>query len=584
MKNVQLLIQGKWNNPSKGNWGNHLAKFIFLFGLILNSGFYLRPCSGAENSTKPIVSHSKIPKTSPLTKLLLAEIALSRDQEEAASDYYLQLLAVDPQTAEWSTQLLLELRQFDKATRPAQIWANHTPQNLHAQQIAANLSLRQNQVKLAIHYLDKLIAAKAANTALVNFSHSLKNTSVPLRKRLFIELPTLSQHYPHDGDALFNLAYLCQQHDQNPQALELIDKSLAVKANWPLAIALRSQILFDMGEADAALAYLNGAIDSHPDDFRMKSLKGELLIMMKKFKEAREAFIPLLENLITKGDALINLADIAVKEGNIEQAKAYLIQATKLPQTADLAHYILGDIADYQEQPEQAINWYQQVQDEPYYLSAQLKVATLLAEQGQIDAARKYLGEIVAINREQSIQIQLIEAQLLMQANHLNEALERLNNALRNSPDEIQLLYARGLVAQHLGNYQMLEQDLRHILKLDKYQVRALNILGYLLTVQSKRYQEALDYIQQALAIDPENPAILDSMGWLQYHMGNYEKAVMYLEQAYRAAQDPETAAHLVIILWETKQEQQAMQLLDEASKHNPTHPSLKQLRKYYGR
>ena len=132
------------------------------------------------------------------------------------------------------------------------------------------------------------------------------------------------------------------------------------------------------------------------------------------------------------------------------------------------------------------------------------------------------------------------------------------NTALDIVPGNSDLLYARALVAERLGRIDQLETDLKFILKTEPDNAHALNALGFTLADQTERYEEAYDYLKRAIEIMPEDPAIIDSLGWVHYRMGNYEEAIHLLRTALSRFDDAEIAAHLGEVLWVTGNQQEA--------------------------
>ena len=127
------------------------------------------------------------------------------------------------------------------------------------------------------------------------------------------------------------------------------------------------------------------------------------------------------------------------------------------------------------------------------------------------------------------------------------------------------------------------EQYLRRILKQAPANADALNALGYMILIHSSRYQEAFGYIQQALALRPGDPAIMDSMGWVQYRLGHAEAALKYLREAYQLQNDPQIAAHLVEVLLANGKRSEAHTLWLAASKEYPDSEHLKKLGPRFG-
>ena len=124
---------------------------------------------------------------------------------------------------------------------------------------------------------------------------------------------------------------------------------------------------------------------------------------------------------------------------------------------------------------------------------------------------------------------------------------------------------------------------MRAILVADPKNAQALNALGYTLADRTTRYPEALGYIEQALALLPGDAAVLDSMGWVQYRLGDHAKALDYLRRAYQANPDAEIAAHLVEVLWASGQREEAKKIWREALRKNPDSSHLLKLKEKFG-
>ena len=150
-------------------------------------------------------------------------------------------------------------------------------------------------------------------------------------------------------------------------------------------------------------------------------------------------------------------------------------------------------------------------------------------------------------------------------------------------PNDKELLYARALAAEKLDRLDVLERDLRAILAADPKNAQALNALGYTLADRTTRYPEALGYIEQALALLPDDAAVLDSMGWVQYRLGDHAKALEYLRRAYQANPDAEIAAHLVEVLWASGQREEAKKIWREALRKDPDSSHLLKLKEQLG-
>jgi len=173
------------------------------------------------------------------------------------------------------------------------------------------------------------------------------------------------------------------------------------------------------------------------------------------------------------------------------------------------------------------------------------------------------------------VRIYVAKGELLRLARRYEESMAVFNTALDIVPGNNDLLYARALVAERLGNIDQLEKDLRFILKTEPDNAHALNALGFTLADQTDRYEEAYEYLKRAIEIMPDDPAIIDSMGWVHYRLGNYDEAIRLLRKALARFDDSEIAAHLGEVLWVTGQQEEARGIWQKALKKSPDDPVL---------
>jgi tetratricopeptide (TPR) repeat protein len=200
----------------------------------------------------------------------------------------------------------------------------------------------------------------------------------------------------------------------------------------------------------------------------------------------------------------------------------------------------------------------------------------MLGRLERIDEAVVHLDEMLKGSQSDGslVRIYIAKGELLRGARRYPEAMEVFNTALE-IPGNGDLLYARALVAEKLGRIDILEADIRAILKTEPDNAHALNALGFTLADQTDRYEEAYGYIKRAIEIMPDDAAIIDSWGWVHYRLGDYEKAISLLRKALSRFEDAEIAAHLGEVLWVSGKQQEAREIWQRALKKTPDDPKL---------
>lgn len=161
--------------------------------------------------------------------------------------------------------------------------------------------------------------------------------------------------------------------------------------------------------------------------------------------------------------------------------------------------------------------------------------------------------------------------------------LDAFERGLAAYPDDGALLYARGLAWERRDDVARAEADLRKILVAEPENVAALNALGYTLADRTTRYKEALALIDRARTADPDNPAIVDSYGWVLYRMGRTKEALVQLRRAWALVKDPEIAAHVGEVLWVSGKQDEARRYFDEARRLDPDNRALQRAVEKFG-
>ena len=156
--------------------------------------------------------------------------------------------------------------------------------------------------------------------------------------------------------------------------------------------------------------------------------------------------------------------------------------------------------------------------------------------------------------------------------------MSRAATALGIVPGNIDLLYARALVSEKLGRIDLLEADIRTILRTEPDNAHALNALGFTLADQTDRYEEAYDLLKRAIEIMPDDAAIIDSWGWVHYRLGEYEKAISLLRKALSRFDDAEISAHLGEVLWVSGRRDEAREVWSKALEKSPDDPVLQRV------
>jgi tetratricopeptide (TPR) repeat protein len=512
-----------------------------------------------------------------LYEFLLGEIALQRGDPQLAARTYLDLAkrTRDPRVARRAVEVASQARLTDLAIEAAKTWHEIEPASPQALQIVAALLVSAKRVDEAEPYLRKLLVADGV---------SLENAFVQLNRLLagnpdkaanLRTVRRLAEPYPQLAQAHFAIAQAASLAGDDAAALTSIRRAQELSPNWEPAVMFEAQVL-QKRSPSAAAKRLGEYVQKNPDSRDGRLNYARALVLDKRYAEAREQFQAVLaanpgntEVIYAVGVLAFQLKDYAVAEQNL---KRLLGMRYRDP---DGVRYLLGQIAEEQKRWPQAIQWYDQIQDGDNAMPARLRTAGAMAKQGKLEEARRFLRQVATDNPGEEAQLTVAEAQLLRDANRNAEAFALLSDALKEQPEQPELLYDYALTAEKLEKYDLLEANLRKLMQVRPDYAHAYNALGYSFAERNLRLAEARKLVERALELAPEDYYIIDSMGWVQYREGNLKGAAETLRRAYTGRPDAEIGAHLGEVLWKLGQRDEADRIWQESLKAAPDNETL---------
>ena len=375
--------------------------------------------------------------------------------------------------------------------------------------------------------------------------------------------------------ALFAMAQAAANAGDNLRALNETEKSLQLRPDWETAAIARAQIQA-RHSGKTAIESLGDFVDRHPNASEARLTLARLLIAEKRYTESRQHFDRLVKDNPDNPEVIYPVAMLALQNGDTATGRNQLenLLKTDFPDKGTI-HFFLGQLDQEQKRPEAALAHYQQVTAGEQYIPARSRAAQILMQQGKANEARELLRDTRGGTPAERTQLTLAESQLLREAGRHNDAYIVLDRALTAQPNDPELLYEAALTAERIGKPEILEIHLKHLLALKPDHPHALNALGYSLAERNLRLAEAHDLIAKALSLAPEDPFIMDSMGWVLYRQGKLTEALQTLENAFRLKADPEIAAHLGEVLWSLERKDEARRILKDAYKAHPENETL---------
>lgn len=525
-----------------------------LTAFALLSGCQSLPSTDSAASAPPAVSVPAPPPASfrpdTLYALLVAELAGQRERFDVALANYVEQarLTGDPGVAERAFRIAEYLGADEAALETAQLWADSDRDNLDAQRAAAIQLARAGRHEEGMLYMEMVLLAKG-DTHFDFLALSAAQLDPEARAGLLQGFERLFRRYPDNSQLLFGRAVLLQQDGRPQEALATLEAHPAGSREIA-PLLLRTRLLRNLGRSAEALPLLRAGLRQHPDDKRLRLTYARQLLDQGQAEAARAQFDALLARNPEDDDLRLSLALLNLEAGNWEEARQHLQDLLVRDSHVDAAHYNLGRIAEQLGQRERALRAYGAVGPSNDYLPAQLRRTELLVAAGQGEQALALLAAARDSQPDYALQLYMIEIDSLSNQQQAERAWQSVAAALQQFPEDLGLLYTRAMLAEKRDDLASLEADLRFILEREPDNAMALNALGYTLADRTTRYAEARELIERAHELNPDDPAILDSLGWVHYRLGNLAAAERYLRQALERMTDAEIAAHLGEVLW----------------------------------
>lgn len=508
------------------------------------------------------------PSEDALTNALAAEFALANTDLGAAARDYAQAAQAsdDPAIAAQATRVSIAAKQWEAARKTLARWEQLKPNDSGIHQARALLALHDQNVDDAYQDLLALAHEPEARGWRIIAQTLL---DAPEREQAGVLLERLATPELLGGKVEIWIAasQLAQRLQRKPLAQSLADKAVAKFANAD-AFAWAAQLKFQNGERDAARALFKEAVQHDPKNMHLRASYAALLGELGDYPEAARVLTQGPQDDYTYA-ARAAYAARADDKTLIEPLYKEL-KAVPPPRTGARAN-LLGELAELLERKAEALEWYKQVPGEDeHWFEAQMRSALLLDGQGKTADALTLIHELEARSGDDAKQLGdvfLLEGEILSKHKKDEHVVAVYERGLKALPDDTRLLYARALLEDELNNVDAAVRDLRRVLELKPNDADAMNALGYTLADRTEKKDEALLLIQRAMALKPGEPAIIDSMGWVQYRMGNLEQAIVQLKQAFQKQPDAEIAAHLGEVLWTAGQKDEARKVWEQGRK-----------------
>lgn len=527
----------------------------------------------------------KVALTSELLyKLLKAELEFKQGNWQGP---YMTMMGAaqltrDPRLAQRATEMALTAHQAEQTMGALRLWRELAPQSDEAAQYYLGFVVMSDDISEAeAIFRERLAEASPGERGLLLFQTQQLLGRARDQAAASAMLARLVAPYGATIEGRIVLAQAALARGDKAAARQQAQAALALKPDAEIAVLMLAQASADEGAAQAVLA---GFLKSHPNAAEVRAAHARLLVAARQYGAAREELRTLLSKQPDSLTTLYALGIVSLQLNDAAGAEAYLLRfaeaAARQPEAdADTsrAYTLLAQLAADRGDSKAALAWLDKIdKDERGWFAAQLKRAQLVGKGGDVAGARKLLAGLPAPTAAEQAQVLLADSQVLRDAGQPEQAYRLLQAGMSKFPADPDLLYDFAMLAEKTGHLDEMEKALRQVMVQAPDNHHAYNALGYSLAERNVRLPEAFELISKALQMAPDDPFIIDSMGWVQFKMGNLNAAEAQLRRAYALRSDPEIAVHLGEVLWQKGQQADARKLWREARNKDPHNDTLK--------
>jgi tetratricopeptide (TPR) repeat protein len=520
-----------------------------------------------------------------MTQLMGAEMAYKKGDWQGP---YLTMMSLaqqthDPRLAKRATEMALSAKQADDALAAVKLWRQYAPNSDEANQYYLGLVVLSDNLGEAESLLKQRLAdATPGARGLVMFQMQQLMMRAKDKDAAAAMLERLVAPYPNMMESHVVLSQVALARNDKAAAQREAQAALKLKPDSEIAVLTLAQVSDSEAQATQVL---HDYLDTHADAREVRVAYARLLVNAKQYDAARAQFLTLDKAQPDNPPTLYALGILSMQMNDQKAAEGYFSRfvdlAEKTPSEDNdpsKAILILSQLAEEQGDFKAALAWLDRLESDDPKLAfgAELRRAQLTAKGGDLPGARKHLSTLKTQDPAEQAQILLTEAQILRDAGKPQEGFRLLEQGAKRFPDNTDFLYDYALMAEKLGRTDVMEKTLRQVIAKQPNNQQAYNALGYSLAERNVRLKEAYALIDKALKMAPEDPFIMDSMGWVQYRMGRLDAAEAQLRKAYGLRSDPEIAVHLGEVLWKKGDKDDARKLFREAHAKDPKNDALK--------
>ena len=504
-------------------------------------------------------------------KFLLAEIATQRGDFNSAGHLYLDLAKQthNISLAERATRVSGNSRNGRVALDSAKVWSSLDPKSTQAKQILAELYITSGNLSRAKPIVKKLLEQDAYRGEGFLYLNAIL-AKVENKKNALRFIINIAEPYPNSKEARFAVAHAAYFANNKKLTDSELSKIKKIDPKWQTAVLFEGYIIGLESQEKAAKFYTD-YLKSYPDASEVRLEYAKLLTNQKRYELAKDEFLKIVNSSLASAEISFTVSLLAIELGDYGLAERFLLQSLERGYSQpDQIYIYLARIEDTRGNYTQALTWLNKIKTGQFFIESKVLTAELVSKYEGNDQAIESLDQYTNLTKEAKLQLFRAKISILYSDNKETEAFDLMKKEEENFKDSAEFKYDYAMLAERMGNTVLMEQLLREAIKIKPDYAVAYNALGYSFADRNIKLEEARINIEIALSLEPKNHYIMDSMGWVQFRLGNIDAALDFLKKAYNIKKDPEISAHLGEVLWHAEKIGEANRIWNESLKQYP--------------
>ena len=508
---------------------------------------------------------------------MIAEFALAYHDIPTALHNYTVLAIKSSSTTVKQRALNVALEQNDlkAALDIATHWVVQEPTDVPALFYLSHIALKSHEYELASETLDKILNIDPD----ADLEKILVGIVPEQPEDREILLDALSNSKERDNPSVLVLiSGLEAQNGQLEQALSTVNRALRKRPKVTGFILMKANLLSALGDEEATLKWYDRSSRKHKSNLEVRLAEIKYLIKINKSTEALDKLETILKKWPHEEEALFIAGLTSIDLEEYEKAEKFLVELRYSNQYQNEAYYYLAVNAERKQHFETAKAYYRLV-DGSLYTVSRRNMINIFSEQKQLSDALRFLTQERVNYPQHASFLYQAQADILKRMGNKKAAMRLLDEAIKNIPDDPELIYSEVLLLDAYQDQDKLDKLLKRLLEIEPNSPTYLNAYAYTLALQNRRLDEARQYVEHALEFAPEQASILDTLGYITFLQNDFKTSARVLEKAYEMSQSVKIGVRYAKALYMQGDLTKFNHVLQQLQKKHPNDPQLEQLK-----